>query len=100
MERLAIEKEHGELAEEIGRLEGILQDPKKVDEICTTELTEIKEKFGYTEPTRSFMDDDNIKWRFGGPPDYSLANLLYLKGRSKVHAEGSLEQIVVCIFHS
>ena len=61
------------------------------------ELEEIKKKGGLTEPTRSFMDDEDIKWRFGGAPDYSLANLLFLKGRSHVHPEGSLEQVVVSV---
>lgn len=58
------------------------------------ELKEIKAKSDLKEPTRSFMDDKDTKWRYGGPPDYSLTNLLYLKGRTKQHAEGSLEQIV------
>ena len=40
------------------------------------------------------MDDKNIKWRFGGPPDYTLANLAYLKGKTRNHEDGSLEQIV------
>ena len=43
---------------------------------------------------RSFMEDPNIKWRFGGPPDYTLANLAYLKGKTKNHAEGSLPLVV------
>ena len=37
---------------------------------------------------------EDTKWRFGGPPDYSLTDLKYLKERSKVHADGSLEQVV------
>jgi hypothetical protein len=58
------------------------------------ELEDIKRKGGLKEPDRSFMDDPDIKWRFGGKPDYSVTNLLYLKQRSTVHEEGSLEQIV------
>jgi len=58
------------------------------------ELDEIKKKYNLKEPVRSFMEDPDIKWRFGGAPDYSLSNLYYLKERSKQHAEGSLEQIV------
>jgi hypothetical protein len=58
------------------------------------ELEEIKRAGGLKEPVRSFMDDEDIKWRFGGKPDYSLTNLFYLKQRSTVHPEGSLEQIV------
>jgi len=40
------------------------------------------------------MDDPNIKWRFGGAPDYTLANLEYLTGKTKNHPDGSLEQVV------
>ena len=58
------------------------------------ELADIKERFGLTEPDRAFMDDPDIKWRFGGKPDYSLTNLKFLKERSRIHPEGSLELIV------
>ena len=49
---------------------------------------------GWEEPDRSHMDDKDIKWRFGGPPDYTLANLAYLKGKTKAHKKGSLEMVV------
>jgi hypothetical protein len=69
--------------------------------LTKTELDEVKEEletlkatYGWKEPDRSFMDDPDTKWRFGGPPDYSLTNLKYLKERSKIHADGSLEQVV------
>jgi hypothetical protein len=58
------------------------------------ELEEIKQHYNLKEPERSFMDDPNTKWRFGGAPEYFLVNNFYLKGRSKIHADGSLEQIV------
>ena len=58
MERLAIEKEHGELASEIERLEGILADPNKVDEIAVSELSEIKEKFGDARRTELVSQED------------------------------------------
>jgi hypothetical protein len=58
------------------------------------ELEELKTKTGWKEPVRSHMDDKDIKWRFGGPPDYTLADLAYLKGRTRNHKEGSLELIV------
>lgn len=54
----------------------------------------IMTKTGWKEPVRSHMDDPNIKWRFGSAPDYTLANLAYLKGKTKNHNEGSLELIV------
>lgn len=58
MERLAIEKEHGELAREIERLEGILADAGKVDEIAVSELSEIKEKFGDARRTELVSQED------------------------------------------
>ena len=58
------------------------------------ELAQIKAEYGWKEPERSFMDDPDTQWRFGGPPDYSLTNLQYLKERSTIHPDGSLEQIV------
>ena len=58
------------------------------------ELDALKEKTGWKEPVRSHMDDKCTKWRFGGPPDYTLANLAYLKGKTRDHKEGSLETVV------
>lgn len=58
------------------------------------ELEKIKAEFGWKEPERAFMDDPDTKWRFGDVPDYSLTNLKYLKERSKIHPDGSLEQVV------
>jgi hypothetical protein len=66
---------------------------KELDEI-KEELETLKATYGWKEPDRSFMDDPDTKWRFGGPPDYSLTNLKYLKERSKIHPDGSLEQVV------
>merc|ERR1719384_950046 len=40
-------------------------------------------------PVRSFMDDEEYDWRFGEKPDYDLANLAYLKGKTMNHPEGS-----------
>ena len=58
------------------------------------ELETLKTKTGWKEPTRSHMDDPNIKWRFGDAPDYTLANLAFLKGKTRNHAEGSLPLVV------
>lgn len=63
-------------------------------EAVKAELEQIKKDGGLSEPARSFMDDEDIKWRFGGKPDYSVTNLLYLKQRSTIHPDGSLEQVV------
>jgi len=60
------------------------------------ELEYIKAETGMVEPVRSYMDVDfpPEKWIFGKPPNYTLANLEYLKYKTKNHPEGSLEQIV------
>ena len=59
------------------------------------ELEALKKEFDYKEPVRSFMDNvPESNWRFGGKPDYSLTNLLFLKQRTKKHGEGSLEETV------
>ena len=59
------------------------------------DLERIKQEYGLKEPDRSFMhDEEGIQWRFGGPPDYSLTNYLFLKERTKMHPEGSLELVV------
>lgn len=63
-------------------------------EAVRADLEAIKAEYDLTEPDRSFLDDPETVWRFGGPPDYSLTNYLYLKERTKQHAPGSLEQIV------
>jgi len=62
-------------------------------EDCRVELQKLVAE-GHLEPARAFMDEEGVAWRFGGPPDYTLANLAFLKGRTKAHAEGSLELIV------
>jgi len=63
-------------------------------ETAKKELESVKAITLMKEPTRSFMDEPGTKWRFGAPPDYSLANLHYLKGKTMDHPEGSLEQVV------
>lgn len=57
MERLAIEQEHQELANEIERLRSILSDSKKVDQIITNQLIEIKETYG--DKRRSLISDQD-----------------------------------------
>ena len=40
------------------------------------------------------MHDQEYKWRFGKPPDYTLANYNFITGKTKNHKPGSLEMIV------
>jgi hypothetical protein len=63
-------------------------------EAVKQDLAKIKADFGLKEPERAFMDEPDTEWRFGGPPDYSLTNYTYLKGRTHCHKDGSLELVV------
>ena len=45
------------------------------------------------EPNRGDLDDECHKW-LHGKPDYSIANLEYLTGKSQNHKAGSLEKVV------
>lgn len=58
-----------------------------------TELKRVLQCPGNVEPERGHLDDSPIEWR-SGKPDYSLANLAFVMGKSKCHAKGSLEMIV------
>lgn len=60
MERLAIEQEYQELAEQIKELLAILADPKRVDAIITAELTVIREKYGDDRRTEIIDDGAEI----------------------------------------
>lgn len=57
-------------------------------------LKKIMAKTGWSRPVREYMEGDDIEWRYGKCPDYTLADLRYLEGKSMNHPEGSLEQIV------
>ncbi|CAD5113724.1 DgyrCDS2889 [Dimorphilus gyrociliatus] len=57
------------------------------------ELERMKKEFGFCEPDRGDLDDETIVWRTM-KPDYTLANLLYFKGKTQNHKENSLELIV------
>jgi DNA gyrase subunit A len=60
MERMAIEKEHEELGKEIVRLKEIIGSSKKVDQIITAELTEVREKYGDKRRTEIVDDGGEI----------------------------------------
>lgn len=59
MERMAIEKEWEELAQEIQRLELILADTTRVDKIIVEELEVIREKYG--DERRTQIDEVDIE---------------------------------------
>lgn len=59
------------------------------------ELAAIKLQTGWEEPDRGdSLTNPNIEWRFGVPPDYTLANLEYMKYKITHWPQGSLEHIV------
>lgn len=60
----------------------------------TEELQQLIKETGFRLPVRSFIYDQTYEWRFGGPPNYDLVNLLYMQGKSMNHVEGSVEQLV------
>lgn len=65
-------------------------------EAAKVELEQIKTQYDMKEPDRgaSLLDDAcDIKWRTQ-KPDYTLANLSYLKGKTMNHAAGSIEELV------
>ncbi|CAH1267013.1 Hypp3655 [Branchiostoma lanceolatum] len=57
------------------------------------DLERLKKEHNFLEPDRGDLDDPNIKWRFS-KPDYTQANLEYMKGKTKNHPAGSLELVV------
>lgn len=65
-----------------------LMEPEEVKAELQTLLT----KHEFRRPARSAIDP-NRPWR-EGVPTYDAADLAYLRGRTIVHAEGSLEDIV------
>jgi len=58
------------------------------------ELDLLKEKYDIREPNRgATIDDPDVSWRVR-KPDYTVANLAYVKGKTMNHAAGSLEELV------
>lgn len=60
MERLAIEREHEEVASEIARLEDILSASSRIDEVILEELESIRERFGDKRRTDILDDEGEI----------------------------------------
>jgi hypothetical protein len=53
-------------------------------------LEELKTKFGFREPNRSLDNEDNdVIWRYGKIPDYTLANNAFLLGKTQDHKAGN-----------
>lgn len=56
-------------------------------------LEHLKAEHGFEEPDRGDLDDPSIRWR-EGKPDYTVANLVYMLGKTKNHQPGELEFVV------
>merc|ERR1711879_144251 len=74
-------------------------NPKKLTkekfEVENAELQKVIKETGMKRPDRSTaLAGENIKLWYGEKPDYTSADLHYLKTKSRNHPEGSLEQIV------
>lgn len=66
---------------------------EKLIENARRELNRMLELPENHEPDRGDLDEPTVEWR-SGKPDYTLANLAYLKGKSMSHEKDSLEMIV------
>lgn len=78
---------------EFSKSESTLGISSKLIEIARNELNRMTKLPGNHEPDRGDLDDPKIKWR-NGKPNYTLANLAFLKGKCMSHKNGSLEMIV------
>ncbi|KAL7552770.1 hypothetical protein ACHAWF_018595 [Thalassiosira exigua] len=56
-------------------------------------LEALQEEHGFSIPDRGNLDNPNILWK-EGRPDYTIADLHYLLGKTKNHPPGSLEEFV------
>jgi hypothetical protein len=53
------------------------------------ELNELKNKFGFREPYRGLdKEGEDVHWRYGHMPDYTLANKSFLNGKTQNHKAG------------
>lgn len=62
-------------------------------EIARVELKRMLTLTGNIEPNRGNLDEPEITWRHG-KPNYTIANLAFLKGKSSDHQNASLEMVV------
>lgn len=56
------------------------------------EIEDLQTAHGFRRPTRSTIDPER-PWK-DGVPNYDVADLLFFRGKTQNHAEGSLEEIV------
>jgi len=56
-------------------------------------LDDLKTRFGFSEPDRGDLENEEIEWRHG-KPDYTMANYQFLRGKTQNHSADSLEALV------
>ena len=63
-----------------------LRPPTEADK---AELKNLVENHGelFRRPDRGNLDDETVEWRYG-KPDYTKADLVYFKGKTKNHLPG------------
>merc|ERR1712130_748286 len=49
-----------------------------------TRLDDLKTRFGFSEPDRGDLENEDIEWRHG-KPDYTMANYQFLRGKTQNH---------------
>lgn len=57
-------------------------------------LRAIMQEHGFVRPDRGAIPGPDKQLRYGKPPDYRVADLLYFKGKTQNHKPGSLEKTV------
>mmetsp|Transcript_19167 Transcript_19167/g.40406 ORF Transcript_19167/g.40406 Transcript_19167/m.40406 type:complete len:405 (+) Transcript_19167:157-1371(+) len=71
-----------------------VHNPTKQDLTHARKILEaLQTKHGFVTPDRGNLDDPSILWK-EGKPDYTIADMVYMLGKTKNHAPGSLEETV------
>mmetsp|Transcript_32853 Transcript_32853/g.69115 ORF Transcript_32853/g.69115 Transcript_32853/m.69115 type:complete len:377 (+) Transcript_32853:299-1429(+) len=68
-----------------------IRNPTKQDLIHARKIVEnLQTEHGFVSPDRGNLDDPSIIWK-EGKPDYTIADMHYLLGKTRNHPPGSLE---------
>ena len=58
----------------------------------------LNNRYAFTRPNRGNLDDPNVKWRYG-KPNYDLADITFLQGKTQSHKTGKQKSFateIVC----
>ena len=62
-------------------------------------LEDLKSRFGFREPDRGLdKEGEDVLWRYGSKPDYTLANTSFLSGKTQDHQGGKNITSALIIF--